>query len=165
MQRILDLRIVRWYFKLLYVLGAYVVPIPVIALLKALSVPALIVSLVSTALLLASILLGARIFLGRGEPVESPRLWWQMTARPLLSRMIAIIALLGVISFVALFAEAALGLARAVQSLQRSTVAEAVIDAILTAIVAFLYLNSAVRLTKVPAPAREPKFKPTVKLN
>jgi hypothetical protein len=96
-ESILDIRIVSWYFKLAYVVGASLVGFPVFALFNILRLP-LVGNLASTAVTLAGIVLGARVFRGRDEPVTPRRPWWQMTARPLLSRVLGIIFLMTVIS-------------------------------------------------------------------
>jgi hypothetical protein len=93
----LDIRIVSWYFKLAYVVGVWLVGFPVFALFNILRLP-LVGNLASTAVTLAGIVLGARVFRGRDEPVTPRRPWWQMTARPLLSRVLGIIFLMTVIS-------------------------------------------------------------------
>lgn len=165
MQRILDVRIVRWYWKLLYVAGAWLVGYAVNALLDALHAPGLVSALVNACVTLASIILGARLFRGRGEPVDPPRAWWRMTARPLLSRVLGVTAAIVSASLVFLFISAALGVERSVRSLERLTLAEAAIGAVLGAVIAFLYLNSAIRQGKLPASDREPKLKRLAKLN
>lgn len=163
MQRILGVRIVRWYWKLLYIVAAWLVGYAMDALLEALHAPGWVSALVSACLTLASIILGARLFRGRGEPVEPPRAWWRMTARPLLSRVLGITAAIVFASIVLVLISAALG-ERSVESLGRLTNAEVAVDAVLCAITAFLYLNSAMRQGKLPVSAREPKLKRAAKL-
>jgi hypothetical protein len=158
MQRILGVRIVRWYSKFLYVVGALLVGHAVDALLDALHTPGLVSGLLNAAVTLASVILGARLFRGRDEPVEPPRAWWRMTARPRLSRVLGIIAAIDSASIVLISISAALGGERSVQLLDRLTYEEAAINAVLGAIIAFLYLNSAVRQGKLPVSAREPKL-------
>lgn len=162
MQRIFDVRITKWYFKLLYVVGVWLVPVQ--ALLSALNAPALVGSLLNAAITFASVLVGARVFRGRGEPVAPRRPWWKMTARPLLSRVLGIIFVLAVASTLLLFITAALGADRSAKALARITIPETVFDIVLEAVLAFLYLNSAVRLARMPVPDRETKFKPPLKL-
>jgi hypothetical protein len=163
MKRILDIRIVRWYFKLAYVVGLWLVGFPVSALFNVLRLP-LAGYLANTAVTLAGILLGARVFRGRDEPVTPRRPWWQMTARPLLSRVLGIIFLMTVISTLIVYVLAAQGDARALHSLRHSTIADDVINGLLLAAIAILYLNSAARLGKLPKRVREPKFKPYLKV-
>lgn len=164
MQRVLDIRITRWYFKLLYVVGAWLVGFPVSGLLTALNAPALVGSLLSTAITLASVIVGARVFRGRGEPVAPRRSWWKMTARPLLSRVLGTLFVLSLASTLLLVITATLGVDQSAQSLGRMTILDTTISVVLSAVLAFLYLNSAVRLAMMPAPVREPKFKPRLKL-
>ena len=164
MQRVLDIRITSWYFKLLYVVGAWLIGFLAPGLLTALNAPALVGSLLSTAITLGSVIGGARLFRGSGEPVAPRRSWWKMTARPLLSRVLGIIFVLFLASTLFLVVTATLGVDRSVQSLGRMTILDTTISVVLAAVLAFLYLNSAVRLAKMPAPVREPKFKPRLKL-
>lgn len=165
MQRGLDIRIVRWQFKVLYVIGAWLVGVPVVGLLNAVNAPALVGSLANTAVAFASVIVGARIFRGRDEPVAPRRPWWQMTARPLLSRVFGVILGLFVASYLIIVISAALGVKSSLQSLEHLTIAETTSTGVLLAVLAFLYLNSAVRLGKMTPPVRAPKFKPRVKLN
>lgn len=164
MQRVLDIRITRWYFKLLYVIGAWLVGFPAEGLLAAVNAPVQVESLLSAAITLASVLVGARLFRGRGEPVPPRRPWWKMTARPLLSRALGIIFVLFLASTLLFAITVALGVDESVAALGRTTILDMTISGVLAATLAFLYLNSAVRLAKMPAPVREPKFKPRLKL-
>jgi hypothetical protein len=164
MQRVLDIRITRWYFKLLYVVGAWLVGLPVQGLLAALNAPALVGSLLNTAITLASVIVGARVFRGRGEPVAPRRSWWRMTARPLLSRVLGTIFLLSLASMLLVVITANLGIDQSAKSLGRTTILDTTTSVVLSAVLAFLYLNSAVRLAKLPVPVRDPKFKPRLKL-
>ena len=164
MQRVLDIRIIKWYFKLLYVVGAWVVGFPTQGLLTALNAPAQVGSILSTAITLTSVLVGARVFRGRGEPVAPRRPWLKMTARPLLSRVLGIIFVLFLASKLLLVNTATIGVDESVQSLGRMTILDTALGVVLSAVLAFLYLNSGVRLAKLPAPIREPKFKPRLKL-
>ncbi|GAA4385000.1 hypothetical protein [Agromyces bauzanensis] len=160
MQRILDLRITRWQWKLLYVLGVLLAGWIVGGVVGAMGAPYLAQIIAGAITDVAGLLLGARIFRGRGEPVDPPRPWWQMTARPPLSRRLGILFLvLTVMSvatmFIAVFAPSAAAPAADVP---------VVIVALLEyAAIAWLYLNSAVRLG-LPVPPREPKFRPKVRL-
>jgi len=88
-----------------------------------------------------------------------------MTVRPLLSRVLGIIFVLFLASTLLLVITAALGVDSSIQSLGRMTIPDTTISVVLVAVLAILYLNSAVRLAKMPAPDREPKFKPRLKLN
>jgi len=164
MQRVLNIRITRWYFKVLYVVGAWLVGFPAQSLLTALDAPALVGSLLITAITLASVIVGARLFRGRGEPVAPRRPWWKVTARPLLSRVLGLIFTLSLASTLLLVITATLGVAQSAQSLGRMTILDTTTSAVLSAALAFLYLNSAARLAKMPVPIREPKFKPRLKL-
>ncbi len=75
-------RITTWWGKLIYVLCAYLVAGRIIGwLMQGLHLPEPAVSIIGFATNVATLLIGARIFRGKGEPVAPPRPWWQMTAR------------------------------------------------------------------------------------
>jgi hypothetical protein len=93
MRRILDVRIVRWELKAAYVVAAYLLGFAIGSLLRAAELADVIVGLVAAAIDLTAILLGARVFRGRGEAIEPPRRWWRMTARPTLSWVLGILFL------------------------------------------------------------------------
>ena len=93
------------------------------------------------------------------------RPWWQMTARRTLSRVIGAFTLLLALSLGVRFLGAALGSASSLRSLERTTLPEAIIDTVLAATLAFLYLNSAARLPKPEPRVPEPRFRPKVKLD
>ncbi len=158
MQRILDTRIERWYFKLLYAASAWVWGFPMGVLLDALHAPTFIWNVLFPALTLASVVLGARLFRGRDEPLEPGRPWWKMTARPLLSRVLGGVAVLSAFSWPISLIGATLGSERSIRALSNVTVADGVTYTALFAMLAFLYLNSAFRMRKMPPRVREPKF-------
>ena len=141
-------RITSWWGKLLYVFGALFVAGRSLAwLFGLLGVPALVWVVIAVVFDLAILVIGARIFRGKGEPAAPPRPWWQMTARKKLSRRLGItfvvftgwLVLWLVLTFV-------LG-----RSLHYSIV-EIVSDFVYVAVPAFLYLNSAARLKPEPKP-------------
>lgn len=151
MQRILDVRIVRWYFKLAYAAGVWAVGYLVQRLLELLPLPDVALNVLGSAFTLSGILVGARIFRGRDELLMTPRPRWKMTARRPLSWVLGILALLGVVGIV---------VPPFVGRLSTSAqFANSVITALWYAAIAFLYLNSAVRLGRAavrPAPIAEP---------
>ncbi len=158
MRRILDIRIIRWELKLLYVIGALFVGWFVVgAGMRAIGIPDVAVSIVGTIIEVAALLLGARIFRGRGEPIAPPRAWWRMTARPALSRRLGVLFLVPAV--VGLFGVAAFPL-----EWSPGELASAIMSVIEFSVVAALYLNSAVRLGRLPMPPKEPKFRPKVRL-
>lgn len=143
MRRILDLRIVRWELKLLYVAAAYGILYPIRALLFAAGVVPFLVSLVDAVVTIGLFLLGARVFRGAGEPVAPPRAWWRMTAWPVLSRNLGIIFAFGALSVIVY----------AVRLAQTDVAWYSLVDTIISivpiAVIAFLYLNSAVRMKRL----------------
>ncbi|GAA1751147.1 hypothetical protein [Agromyces humatus] len=140
MRRILDLRIVRWELKLLYVAVAYGIGYPIRALLFAAGAAPFVPSLVDATVTIGAFVLGARLFRGAGEAVAPKRPWWRMTAWPTLSKNLGILFAFMAVSFVFLAV-------RAVGAAQVPTV-DPIIGALQFAVLAFLYLNSAVRLTR-----------------
>lgn len=164
MRRVLSFRIRSWYFKLAYAAVVWVAGYPFL-LLTDLGLPSIVASVVNATLTLLGIVLGARLFRGKHEPDEPPRPWWQMTARRPLSRIVGVLALLFVLSIGVAFIGAAAGSEPSIRSLERMTLADAIINTSLAAVCAFLYLNSAAHL---PAPEKrmpEVQFKTTVKID
>lgn len=151
MQRVMSVRIVRWYLKLAYVAGVWLAGYPAFALFDALNAPQITGSVVNAVITLAGIILGARWFRGKGEPITPPRPWWKMTARRTLSRVVGVASILGSALTVLYLLGAALGVERWMQTLTAVALLEYVLTAVLYAIIATLYLNSAARLPK-PAP-------------
>ena len=142
MRRILDLRIVRWEFKLLFVAAAFGIGYPLRALLFAAGAPTFVASIVDALVTIGAFVLGARLFRGDGEKVAPPRPWWRMTAWPMLSRNLGILFAFMSVSFVL----------TAVRVVEAATPIYSIVDssigALQFAVLAFLYLNSAVRLTR-----------------
>ena len=163
MRRILDVRIVRWELKAAYVVAAYLAGFAIASLLRATELPDVVVGVVTLAIDLTAILLGARVFRGRGEAIEPPRRWWRMTARPTLSWVLGIL-------FLALWVAGLLGVASDTLGVGGATpmaaddLALTIVVMIEYGVIAALYLNSAVRLQRLGVPPREPKFKPTLRI-
>ncbi|WP_022893064.1 hypothetical protein [Agromyces subbeticus] len=158
MRRILDLRIVRWQFKLVYAVGVLAAGFAFGWLIRAVGAPELVAVPLTFVLDLAAVLLGARIFRGSGEAIEPPRAWWRMTARPPLSRNLGVILLVFLVMSV-ISVVFRLG-ASEVRDLEVVVTAE-------VAVFAALYLNSAIRLTRLGVPPKPPKplkFRPALKL-
>lgn len=155
MQRVMSVRVVRWYLKLAYAAGVWLAGYLAIALLDALIAPQIIGSIVSAVLTLAGIVLGARWFRGKGEPIAPARPWWKMTARRTLSRVVGVASLLGSALTIASLLGAAMGAESRMQLLTVATLPEYVLSAALFAIIATLYLNSAIRLPKPSAHRQE----------
>ena len=132
MRRILDLRIVRWQFKLVYAVGAYFAVFAIGSLIGAVGAPEFVVVPLTFILDLAAVLLGARIFRGSGEAIEPARAWWRMTARPRLSRNLGVILLVfAVMSVISLVFQFGAGEGSAIR----------VVASIQAAVFAALYLN------------------------
>ncbi|MGI9822669.1 hypothetical protein [Agromyces sp. Marseille-Q5079] len=157
MRRIPEFRIVRWEIKVLYVVLAWIVGYVVVDLVRSIGAPVVVVSLVGLATTFVSFALAVRIFRGADEPVEPPRPWWRMTAWPTLSRRLGIL-------FTVLAVVCTVGITLAVAGVPgtESTLdvglAAAIEVAVTCAALAFLYLNSAVRMSRLgivkPVPLR-----------
>lgn len=156
MRRILDLRITRWELKLVYVISAWLVTGIPAWILFWLGANATFVNLLNVALSLTAVLFGARVFRGRGEPVKPERPWWQMTAWPKLSRRLG--TLFTAFAMI-LVLNTTLEIAGVVQPAVSLDVA--IINVIQLAALAYLYLNSAVRLSRRGATPPEQRSKQT----
>ncbi len=142
MRRILDLRISRWELKVLYVAVAYGIGYPIRALLFAAGVAPFVPSLVDATVTISAFVLGARVFRGAGEAVAPRRPWWRMTAWPTLSRNLGVLFAFMAVSFVFLAVRAAQA------AVPIYSVLDSTIGALQFSVLAFLYLNSAIRLTR-----------------
>jgi hypothetical protein len=162
MRRILDLRITRWELKLVWVLGVYAISAAAVWVVPQLEPFAFIARVVSTLLLLGGCLLCARIFRGRGEPVAPARPWWQMTARAKLSWWLGILLAAGT----AVIVVNEVGEAMAAGAAMPVGLPGDVLTIFEPAALAFLYLNSAIRLGRrrsdptPPTPTPTPTFRP-----
>ncbi|ROP63658.1 MULTISPECIES: hypothetical protein [unclassified Curtobacterium] len=75
--------------KVGYVVGATVVEVLLALLLWAIGLPDAAVPFLSAIGLVAMVVVGVRLFRGEDEPVEPPRAWWRMTARPFAGFLLA----------------------------------------------------------------------------
>ncbi|ROS77918.1 hypothetical protein EDF24_0686 [Curtobacterium sp. PhB130] len=75
--------------KVGYVVGATVVEVLLALLLWAIGLPDAAVPFLSAIGLVAMVVGGVRLFRGEDEPVEPPRAWWRMTARPFAGFLLA----------------------------------------------------------------------------
>lgn len=82
------LRIWDWRLKLVYAIVAWGLGWALVPLVRLIHDPGVLRSASDVAI----ILLGARIFRGAGEELDSPRPTWQMTSRPTMSRRFGKIA-------------------------------------------------------------------------
>ena len=157
MRRLLDLRIVRWELKTLYIVVAWIVGFVVAGLLRSLGSPTVVLESANALTTFVPFALAVRIFRGRDEPVEPPRAWWRMTAWPTLSRrlgiLFAVLTAVGVVGVALLLA----GVPGAVAPAQGG-VAVSVSSTLQFGVLAFLYLDSAIRMSRLgiskPVPLR-----------
>jgi hypothetical protein len=153
MRTLLNVRIVRWPFKLLYVLGAYIGGVLIVNLIGLLPIPFVALEVLTYILEVGAVLYGARVFRSWNENVRAPRPWWRMTARRPLSIILGAISVLltvvvgtGVGSALGIVLSAshtAHALTAANLTLRTETVAVFVY-----ATLAFFYANSALRMSK-----------------
>ena len=158
MRRLLDLRIIRWEHKFAFVAGVWLIGFPLSGLLSSLGLPPVIVAIVANSLVsIAGLLIGSRIFRGKGEPIEPPRPLWQMTARPTLSKRLGIAFAVWAILSCLTIVRAALEIAQA-GGVDRLLLAIEIV--LFTAVMSALYLNSASRLKRLGIGPYEPEFRP-----
>jgi hypothetical protein len=148
MKRLLQVRITKWYFKLLYILGVYLFFILVELAIGVVRVPLIVFSVIYPPLLLAVFLLGARLFRVKEEQLEPARPWWRMTGRPALGWVLGVYfaaaSVFIAVSLIAYFAGVE-NVAAVVRSAPVRTTGTTIVTAILT----FLYVNSSVRLARM----------------
>ncbi|MEO7018132.1 MAG: hypothetical protein ABI067_16590 [Leifsonia sp.] len=105
--------------------------------------------IVSLFLSLAACLAGARMFRGKDEPVDPPRQWWRMTSRPTLARRLGILFLVLAVARVISALATVFGWFGPSRSESADwTLLSEILDVIQLGFLAFLYLNSAVRLKR-----------------
>ena len=148
------MRIVKWQYKLLYVVVSYLTGAILFRLLPAHGIA---LAIGSTVFPLAQVFLGARIFRGRSEEVSAPRAWWRMTSkRPLSKRLGILFSVFSVVTAIGATLSALRMLANRHGAVLDPT--EQFASAVLYAVLAFFYLNCAVRLNRVPRPVTGPPF-------
>jgi len=96
-------RITTWWGKLLYAVGAWCAAGLFNRAIRAVGGDSVVLAVLSGVLLVAIVVVGARLFRGADELRDPPRPRWQMTSRAKLSRRLGIL-------FIALTVWAALGL-------------------------------------------------------
>jgi hypothetical protein len=75
--------------KVGYVVAATVIGILLSLLLFAFGLPDVVVPMIAAIGFVLMVGIGVRVFRGEDEPVEPPRAWWRMTARPLAGFLLA----------------------------------------------------------------------------
>jgi hypothetical protein len=133
-------RITSWWGKLGYALVAtFGVGSGLTWLLGVLGLTAIASLVVGGVFDMVILLVGARIFRGRVEPIAPPRPWWQMTARQKLSSNLG--SWLAVVTVVM-----AVGFILSIANPENVSPAESGLLVLYFAIPTYLYLNSAARL-------------------
>jgi hypothetical protein len=142
----LNLRILRWPFKLVYIFAAYGVSVGLVRLVSLLHVGGIVADVFSFILLTGAFVYGARVFRGRDEDVAAPRAWWRMTTRRPLSKRLGVLftvlaglELIGVLLGILTLAGVGMGRLSATDD---NTVS-VTFATVQLGILAFLYLNSA----------------------
>lgn len=152
------LRIRKTGWKTLYIVVGWVAVVVLSEAVRPLGISALVAAGLRSVLFLAFVVVAARVFRGHGEALSAPRAWWRMTARP------AAGFVLGSYFSVTVLADLVLAFASSgAPSSGRFAPTALVVDAIATAPLVFLYLNSSIRLVRNPptvAPEALPAWKP-----
>lgn len=142
------MRIVKWQYKLLYVVASFLLGHVIFSLLVPHG-PGLTV--LGGVYDWGIIFVGARIFRGRSEDITAPRDWWRMTSKRTLSRRLGILftvlTVLAVGGSVLYASHIVIGTRGAM-----ADAAEQASSALFSAVLAFFYLNCAARLDRVPTP-------------
>lgn len=151
MKKLLAVRIVRWPFKLIYVVVVWLgLRYGVSRLLSVGSVEIVLADILRSALELAVILYGARIFRGPGEPVEPPRPLWRMTTRSSTSFTVGILFIvLNVLSLPGLIYGLAL-------NHRPELLVAGAISVLALVVVIWLYLRSGIRLRRAELATEPP---------
>jgi hypothetical protein len=148
--RIFALRIVRWQFKLSYVLVAYLLAIALVQLVGLTGAAPGALEAVGNLLYLLAFLYGARIFRGSDEALAAPRPWWKMTSKSTLSQRLGILFAFLTTLYIA---DIALGLSpdpRLNKAFGGPEQLGIVIQSVfLYGVLAFLYINSGMRLRRL----------------
>jgi quinol-cytochrome oxidoreductase complex cytochrome b subunit len=132
------MRIVKWQYKLLFAVAGYLLVATLVWLIPVHGAGAIIEADV---FYVALVLAGARIFRGRSEDIRTPRAWWRMTSKRPLSKGLGILfSVISALNTVAAISNTILG--------RQSLTAAQFASAALYAFLAFLYVNSAVRLNR-----------------
>jgi hypothetical protein len=163
-------RIVKWQYKLVYVVGYWGASwLLVFALRQLFPAGHLPIDVFGSLLDLSAILFGARIFRGSNENPIAARAWWRMTSKPKLSRRLGVV-------FIVLATLSLLGFVLAlpgVRPAERTSIDPStyVSSFAYYAILAFLYTNSAIRMKRLgitsdpkpPAPLSSDLSKPKLR--
>jgi hypothetical protein len=161
---VLDARITRWHAKLIFVVSVMAGGFVIGRVMTAAGVWPYVASVTNSIILLAGLLLGARIFRGRGEAIEPARPWWQLTARPTLSRRLGIVSAVGAGFALISGVLAAVGVPVFADESRVDSVLVYFDSLVFYGVVAFLYFTSAAHLKGVVTPPREPKFRTKISL-
>lgn len=155
---LLDLRIQQWYWKAVYIVGVLTTRLLLYTVLVAIGTPLLLANLLVTGYEFGAVLLGARTFRGRDEPMLPPRPWWQMTARPKLSKRLGVACIVFIVGANVFLLLETLGVITTRSGRFDVSVGSWVINLIFYAALAYLYLNSAARLKALGPPEPQPTY-------
>jgi len=162
MRRLLGVRIVRWQFKLLYIFAVWWAAGFLLArALDAIGLPHVVVIAAGSMFDLGVYLYAARVFRVSGEAVQPPRAWWRMTGRRRLSVVLGVAFTVFAATEFVQQTRFALGFGFGTHPPTRLEVADVPSGFVLGAescVLAFLYLNSAVRLRANVAPPKPAKL-------
>ncbi|WP_308464766.1 hypothetical protein [Rathayibacter soli] len=133
----LRIRKTRW--KVAYIVVAVVLATTLNGFVFSRFLPTPVAAILSNAVTLLLYFGGARSFRGAGEPVEPPRAWWRMTARPTAGLVIGSLLTLSVTLDV-------FGTASRAPGYEFSNFLNTVVDAVLVV----FYVHSSIRLVRSP---------------
>lgn len=156
MRALLNVRIVRWPMKLLYVIGAYIAGLLIVNLIGFTPIPFVALEVLTYILEVGAVLYGARVFRSWNENVQAPRPWWRMTARRPLSIILGSISVLLTVVVGTAVGQALGVVLSASHTAHALTAANSVLRTSAVAVfvyatLAFFYANSALRMSKKTA--------------
>ena len=161
------IRIASWPLKLVVVVGLWLAGSLALFGIVLTGVPEVVVAVMTYVIRVGSVLLAARVFRGKDEPVEPARQWWRITAWASLSGALGALFVLASVVSVIVTASALDNSQRGHQPLAGAY--DPAASALIYVTLAFLYLNSAIRLKRAgiqrPEPEPEPKLAKPPKLD
>lgn len=154
------LRIRKTGWKTVYIVVGWIAVAVLGWVISGLGIPTPLLSLIGSVLFLGFVLVGTRIFRGRHEPILPARAWWRMTAKPTAGFVLGTCFALSLVYDVVLAVVDPAGQFPGRRNIDLST---SILNILGTASLAYLYLNSSIRLVRNPpvvAPEPLPKWKP-----
>ena len=142
------MRIRKWQFKLIYAVAAFVILRAIVYILQTLQTPAPLVGIIQALGVFVLFYLGTRWFRGRNESF-GPRAWWRMSAYPKASRRLGYLFI--VLTVFAVLS--AIGSLVPAMSVPGDQLVGGIATAVISIVLAYLYLTSNARLSSAAATA------------